>query len=123
MSVAEKVKQEIIQPKKNNNGLLVGNPVYKPFRYPWCYDAWLTQQRIHWLPEEVTYPLFIAITALSRLIILQGKDSNPELLLYEAGAIVLVAIAVIILRLRYVPILRPIDGIDELPTQKSSKKK
>ena len=53
MSVAEKVKQEIIQPKKNNNGLLVGNPVYKPFRYPWCYDAWLTQQRIHWLPEEV----------------------------------------------------------------------
>ena len=53
MSVAEKVKQEIVQPKKNNNGLLVANPVYKPFRYPWCYDAWLTQQRIHWLPEEV----------------------------------------------------------------------
>ena len=52
MSVAEKVQKEIIQPKKNN-GLLVGNPVYKPFRYPWCYDAWLTQQRIHWLPEEV----------------------------------------------------------------------
>ena len=51
MSVVEKIKQEIIQPKKN--GLLVGNPVYKPFRYPWCYDAWLTQQRIHWLPEEV----------------------------------------------------------------------
>ena len=72
---------------------------------------------------RMTYPLFIAITALSRLIILQGKDSNPELLLYEAGAIVLVAIAVIILRLRYVNILRPIDGIDELPTQKSSKKK
>tara|TARA_B100000900_G_scaffold43707_1_gene32525 strand:- start:26 stop:448 length:423 start_codon:yes stop_codon:yes gene_type:complete len=72
---------------------------------------------------RMTYPLFIAITALSRLIILQGKDSNPELLLYEAGAIVLVAIAVIILRLRYVPILRPIDGIDELPTPKSSKKK
>ena len=34
-------------------GLFVENPVYKPFRYPWCYDAWLTQQRIHWLPEEV----------------------------------------------------------------------
>jgi len=29
------------------------NPVYKPFRYPWAYDAWLQQQRIHWLPEEV----------------------------------------------------------------------
>ena len=64
---------------------------------------------------RMTYPLFIAITALSRLIILQGKDSNPELLLYEAGAIVLVAIAVIILRLRYVPVLRPTEGIDELP--------
>ena len=33
--------------------LLVANPVYKPFRYPWAYEAWLTQQRIHWLPEEV----------------------------------------------------------------------
>ena len=41
MSVAEKIKvekKEIIQPKKM--GLLVENPVYKPFRYPWCYDAW-----------------------------------------------------------------------------------
>ncbi len=33
--------------------LLEANPVYKPFRYPWAYDAWLVQQRIHWLPEEV----------------------------------------------------------------------
>ena len=33
--------------------LLDANPVYKPFRYPWAYDAWLTQQRVHWLPEEV----------------------------------------------------------------------
>lgn len=33
--------------------LLDVSPVYKPFRYPWAYEAWLTQQRIHWLPEEV----------------------------------------------------------------------
>ena len=33
--------------------LLDANHIYKPFRYPWAYDAWLTQQRIHWLPEEV----------------------------------------------------------------------
>ena len=46
------VKIKNIKPIKEN-GLLVANPVYKPFRYPWCYDAWLTQQRIHWLPEEV----------------------------------------------------------------------
>ena len=51
MSVAKKINSKIVQPQKM--GLLVENPVYKPFRYPWCYDAWLTQQRIHWLPEEV----------------------------------------------------------------------
>ena len=33
--------------------LLQERIVYKPFQYPWAYDAWLTQQRIHWLPEEV----------------------------------------------------------------------
>jgi ribonucleoside-diphosphate reductase beta chain len=33
--------------------LLTENPVYKPFRYPWAHEAWLTQQRVHWLPEEV----------------------------------------------------------------------
>ena len=26
---------------------------YKPFSYPWAYESWLMQQRIHWLPEEV----------------------------------------------------------------------
>lgn len=44
------------EPKTNTEveaNLLVENPVYKPFRYPWAYDAWLTQQRLHWLPEEV----------------------------------------------------------------------
>ncbi|MGH7056794.1 MAG: ribonucleotide-diphosphate reductase subunit beta [Acetobacteraceae bacterium] len=33
--------------------LLAESPVYKPFRYPWAYEAWHTQQRLHWLPEEV----------------------------------------------------------------------
>ncbi|WP_417458419.1 ribonucleotide-diphosphate reductase subunit beta [Kordiimonas sp.] len=35
------------------SGLLEERHVYKPFRYPWAYEAWLTQQQIHWLPEEV----------------------------------------------------------------------
>ena len=79
--------------------------------------------RVYYVSNRVrmTYPLFIAITALSRLIILQGKDSNPELLLYEAGAIVLVAIVVIILRLRYVPILRPIEDVDEIKPRSTKK--
>jgi len=29
------------------------NPFYKPFRYPWAFEAWQMQQRIHWLPDEV----------------------------------------------------------------------
>ncbi len=33
--------------------LLDAESIYKPFHYPWAYDAWLMQQRIHWLPEEV----------------------------------------------------------------------
>ncbi len=35
------------------SGLLTANPIYKPFRYPWAYEAWLVQQRVHWLPEEI----------------------------------------------------------------------
>ena len=46
----------------------------------------------------VTLPLFIAMTALARMIILQGKE--PSDLLYEAGAIVLVALACLIIRTR-----------------------
>jgi protein PsiE len=41
----------------------------------------------------VTLPLVIAMTALSRLIILQGKDTNPVVLIYESGAILLIALA------------------------------
>ena len=33
--------------------LLDAKPIYKPFNYPWAYEAWHTQQKIHWLPEEV----------------------------------------------------------------------
>lgn len=33
--------------------LLSHSVAYKPFSYPWAYEAWLQQQRIHWLPEEV----------------------------------------------------------------------
>ena len=38
---------------ESKSQLLQERHVYKPFLYPWCYEAWLTQQRIHWLPEEV----------------------------------------------------------------------
>lgn len=41
----------------------------------------------------ILLPLVIAMTALSRLIILQGKDANAIVLLYESGAILLIAVA------------------------------
>lgn len=41
----------------------------------------------------ITIPLFIAMTALSRLIILQGKEGEPSILIFESGAILLIAIA------------------------------
>jgi len=34
--------------------LLDAKPFYKPFKYPWAFEAWQMQQRVHWLPEEVT---------------------------------------------------------------------
>jgi protein PsiE len=79
--------------------------------------------RVYYVSNRVrmTYPLFIAITALSRLIILQRKDLDPEILIYEASAIVLIAIAAVILRLRYLKPLRPTEDVDEF--SKSSKKK
>lgn len=33
--------------------LLAAEAVYKPFHYPWAYDAWLKQQQLHWLAQEV----------------------------------------------------------------------
>ena len=56
----------------------------------------------YWRTQTIrlTYPLFIAITALSRLIILQKKDIDPSTLVYEAGAILLLSIAIVILKFR-----------------------
>lgn len=34
--------------------LLDSKPIYKPFHYPWAFEAWQLQQQLHWLPEEVT---------------------------------------------------------------------
>tara|TARA_R110000787_G_scaffold137458_16_gene250618 strand:- start:4901 stop:5962 length:1062 start_codon:yes stop_codon:yes gene_type:complete len=33
--------------------LLTPSVGYKPFRYPWAFEAWQSQQQMHWLPEEV----------------------------------------------------------------------
>ena len=46
----------------------------------------------------ITLPLFIAITALSRMIILQGKGSDPQNLIYESAAVLLLAVSCLIIR-------------------------
>ena len=67
----------------------------------------LAMVRVFWDEQSIsiTLPLLIAITALSRFIILQGKEMDPAGLVYEAVAIVLIASAIVILRLRHSDIL------------------
>ena len=63
----------------------------------------LAMVRVFWDQQSIsiTLPLLIAITALARFIILQGKEMDPTALVYEAVAIVLIAAAIVILRLRH----------------------
>ena len=54
----------------------------------------------------ITVPIFIAITALCRLIILQGKGINTVDLLYESGAILLLALAALVIRWNLINLVR-----------------
>ena len=63
----------------------------------------LAMVRVFWEEQSISIslPLLIAITALSRFIILQGKQMDASQLLYESIAIVLIALAIVVLRLRH----------------------
>ena len=63
----------------------------------------LAMVRVFWNQQSIsiTLPLLIAITALARFIILQGKEMDPTALVYEAVAILLIAAAIVVLRLRH----------------------
>ena len=63
----------------------------------------LAMVRVFWEQQSIsiTLPLLIAITALSRFIILQGKEMDPSALVYESSAILLIAIAIVVMRLRH----------------------
>jgi len=76
----------------------------------------LAMIRVFWESQsiQITLPLFIAITALARFIILQGKSINPEILVYEASAILLIAIAILVLRFRNSPVV----GLDKKKKKK-----
>ena len=64
------------------------------------YIEIMAMSNIYFIRRAVpfTYPMFIAVTALSRLIVLQGKEIAPENLLFEGGAILLVSISILIVR-------------------------
>ena len=79
-----------------NKGVIELADLLLMFIYAEVFGMVAVYFRNHVLP--VLYPLFIAITALARLIVLQGKDSQPEQLLFEAGAIVLLAGAAYLLK-------------------------
>ena len=63
----------------------------------------LAMVRVFWNQQSIsiTLPLLIAITALARFIIFQGKEMDPTALVYEAVAILLIAAAIVVLRLRH----------------------
>ena len=63
----------------------------------------LAMVRVFWNQQSIsiTLPLLITITALARFIILQGKEMDPTALVYEAVAILLIAGAIVVLRLRH----------------------
>ena len=108
--------------------IAIGTELYQMFKIQtvtladllllFLYLEVLPMIRVFWESQsiQITLPLFIAITALSRFIILQGKSINPEILVYEAGAILLIAFAILVLRFRNSPIV----GLDK--KKKTSKK-
>lgn len=65
------------------------------FIYLEVFGMAVAYYKAHTLP--VTLPVLIAITGITRLIILQGKDFDPSILLFEAGAIFLLATSFAIL--------------------------
>jgi len=93
--------------------IAVGIEIYKMFEnrsvtladllLMFLYLEVLAMVRVFWNQQSIsiTLPLLIAITALARFIILQGKEMDPSALVYEAVAIVLIAGAIVILRLRH----------------------
>ena len=61
----------------------------------------------YWVSKVIrmSYPLFIAMTALARLIIMGRKDVEPSAYVYESVAILILAIAIVVLRVLHMEVL------------------
>jgi protein PsiE len=47
--------------------------------------------------SSFVFPIFIAITAIARLIVLQGKDMQAQNVVYEASAVLLLSFAALVM--------------------------
>ena len=90
IAVGIEIKRMIIEQTVNLADLLL----------MFLYLEVMAMVRVFWSQQSIsiTLPLLIAITALARFIILQGKEMDASALVYEAVAIVLIASAIVILK-------------------------
>jgi protein PsiE len=60
--------------------------------------VWFGESGVYYDSKKIpiTLLLYIAMTALARLVILQGKDQPPVNLLVESGAILILAVACVV---------------------------
>ena len=61
----------------------------------------------YWVSKVIrmSYPLFIAMTALARYLIMGRQTADPIAYVYESIAILVLAISIVVLRVRHLDIL------------------
>ncbi len=63
----------------------------------------------------INIPIFIAITAVCRMLILRGKEGNSLDLMLESGAVLVLAVASIAVRARFPEVRRSSGTRSEIP--------
>ncbi|WP_299441985.1 phosphate-starvation-inducible PsiE family protein [uncultured Rhodospira sp.] len=85
------------------------------------YAEVLSMVKVYYARERAAflYPILIAMTALSRLIVLQSKDMDPRAIFFEAIAILILALGLVLMRS---PVLRGLvdRGFGDRPTGRRS---
>ncbi|MBK1664706.1 hypothetical protein CKO38_07600 [Rhodospirillum rubrum] len=85
------------------------------------YAEVLSMVKVYYARERAAflYPILIAMTALSRLVVLQSKEMNPRSIFFEATAILILAIALLLMRS---PVLRGLvdRGLGDRPDSQTT---
>ena len=77
---------------------------YKPFEYPWAFEAYHTQQKIHWLPEEV--PLAEDVKDWNTKLSKEEKNLLTQIFRFFTQADLDIASAYLD---KYVPVFQPVE--------------